>query len=80
MSPKGHEIGDQIKLAETLCQQLPFVYGRLSEARQRLLSPSMFFMLLTCSLIQEQMLARAGVADGDIVWIGEFSFEYQADV
>ncbi|MEC8019173.1 MAG: Obg family GTPase CgtA, partial [Actinomycetota bacterium] len=27
-----------------------------------------------------KMLARAGVADGDIVWIGEFSFEYQADV
>ena len=27
-----------------------------------------------------KMLARAGVADGDIVWIGEFSFDYQADV
>ena len=27
-----------------------------------------------------KMLARAGVADGDIVWIGEFSFEYQGDV
>jgi GTP-binding protein len=24
-------------------------------------------------------LARAGVADGDVVWIGDFSFEYEAD-
>jgi GTP-binding protein len=27
-----------------------------------------------------KMLARAGASDGDIVWIGEFSFEYQSDV
>ena len=27
-----------------------------------------------------RMLTRAGVSDGDVVWIGEFSFEYQADV
>lgn len=27
-----------------------------------------------------KMLARAGATDGDIVWIGEFSFEYQSDV
>lgn len=26
-----------------------------------------------------RMLARAGVADGDVVWIGDFSFEYEAD-
>jgi GTP-binding protein len=24
-----------------------------------------------------KLLARAGAADGDIVWIGEFSFEYR---
>jgi GTP-binding protein len=27
-----------------------------------------------------RMLARAGVQEGDIVWIGEFSFEYQPDL
>jgi GTP-binding protein len=27
-----------------------------------------------------RMLARAGVGEGDIVWIGEFSFEYRADM
>ncbi len=27
-----------------------------------------------------KMLARAGVGEGDIVWIGEFSFEYQPDL
>jgi GTP-binding protein len=27
-----------------------------------------------------KMLARAGVAEGDVVWIGEFSFEYQPDL
>ncbi len=27
-----------------------------------------------------RMLARAGVQDGDVVWIGEFSFEYQPDL
>lgn len=27
-----------------------------------------------------KMLARAGVAEGDIIWIGEFSFEYRADL
>lgn len=27
-----------------------------------------------------KMLARAGVGEGDIVWIGEFSFEYRADM
>lgn len=27
-----------------------------------------------------KMLARAGVAEGDIVWIGEFSFEYRSDL
>jgi GTP-binding protein len=27
-----------------------------------------------------KMLAKAGVGDGDIVWIGEFSFEYRADL
>ena len=27
-----------------------------------------------------KMLARAGVAEGDIVWIGEFSFEYRNDL
>ena len=27
-----------------------------------------------------KMLARAGVQDGDVVWIGEFSFEYQPDL
>ncbi|CAN5489164.1 GTPase ObgE [soil metagenome] len=26
----------------------------------------------------DKLLARAGAADGDVVWIGEFSFEYQA--
>jgi len=27
-----------------------------------------------------KMLQRAGVQDGDVVWIGEFSFEYQSDL
>ena len=27
-----------------------------------------------------RMLARAGVADGDVIWIGEFSFEYRSDL
>jgi GTP-binding protein len=27
-----------------------------------------------------KMLARAGVQEGDVVWIGEFSFEYQPDL
>jgi GTP-binding protein len=27
-----------------------------------------------------KMLARAGVGEGDVVWIGEFSFEYQPDL
>lgn len=27
-----------------------------------------------------KMLARAGVAEGDIVWIGEFCFEYRSDL
>lgn len=27
-----------------------------------------------------KMLARAGVAEGDVIWIGEFSFEYRADL
>ena len=27
-----------------------------------------------------KMLARAGAADGDVVWIGEFSFEYRSDL
>jgi GTP-binding protein len=27
-----------------------------------------------------KMLARAGAEEGDVVWIGEFSFEYQPDV
>jgi GTPase len=27
-----------------------------------------------------KMLARAGAAEGDVVWIGEFSFEYQPDL
>lgn len=27
-----------------------------------------------------KMLARAGVMEGDVVWIGEFSFEYQSDL
>jgi GTP-binding protein len=27
-----------------------------------------------------KMLARAGVREGDVVWIGEFSFEYQPDL
>ena len=27
-----------------------------------------------------KMLARAGATDGDVVWIGEFSFEYQPDL
>ncbi len=27
-----------------------------------------------------KMLARAGASDGDVVWIGEFSFEYQSDM
>jgi GTP-binding protein len=27
-----------------------------------------------------KMLQRAGVEDGDVVWIGEFSFEYQSDL
>jgi GTP-binding protein len=27
-----------------------------------------------------KMLTRAGVAEGDVIWIGEFSFEYQVDV
>jgi GTPase len=26
-----------------------------------------------------KLLARAGAADGDVVWIGEFSFEYLSD-
>jgi GTP-binding protein len=26
-----------------------------------------------------RMLARAGAEDGDVVWIGEFSFEYRPD-
>ncbi|MAT03504.1 MAG: GTPase ObgE [Acidimicrobiaceae bacterium] len=27
-----------------------------------------------------KLLQRAGVADGDVVWIGDFSFEYQSDL
>lgn len=27
-----------------------------------------------------KMLSRAGAADGDVVWIGEFSFEYRSDL
>ena len=27
-----------------------------------------------------KMLARAGAQEGDVVWIGEFSFEYQPDL
>ncbi|TVR21979.1 MAG: GTPase ObgE [Ilumatobacter sp.] len=27
-----------------------------------------------------RMLARAGATDGDVIWIGEFSFEYQPDL
>ncbi len=27
-----------------------------------------------------RMLTRAGVSDGDVVWIGEFSFEYRSDL
>ena len=27
-----------------------------------------------------KMLQRAGVREGDVVWIGEFSFEYQPDL
>ncbi|NBV74069.1 MAG: GTPase ObgE [Actinobacteria bacterium] len=27
-----------------------------------------------------RMLTRAGVADGDVIWIGEFSFEYRSDL
>ena len=27
-----------------------------------------------------RMLARAGATEGDIVWIGEFSFEYQPEI
>ena len=27
-----------------------------------------------------KMLSRAGATEGDIVWIGEFSFEYQPDL
>ena len=27
-----------------------------------------------------KMLQRAGVSDGDVVWIGDFSFEYQPDL
>jgi GTP-binding protein len=27
-----------------------------------------------------KMLERAGVREGDVVWIGEFSFEYRADL
>ena len=27
-----------------------------------------------------RMLARAGAQEGDVVWIGEFSFEYQPDL
>jgi GTPase len=27
-----------------------------------------------------KMLARAGVMEGDVVWIGEFSFEYRSDL
>lgn len=27
-----------------------------------------------------RMLTRAGVTDGDVVWIGEFSFEYRSDL
>ena len=27
-----------------------------------------------------KMLARAGAREGDVVWIGEFSFEYQPDL
>ena len=26
-----------------------------------------------------RLLARAGAADGDVVWIGDFSFEYRTD-
>jgi len=26
------------------------------------------------------MLTRAGVSDGDVIWIGEFSFEYRSDL
>lgn len=28
----------------------------------------------------QKMLARAGASEGDVVWIGEFSFEYQPDL
>jgi GTP-binding protein len=27
-----------------------------------------------------RMLARAGAREGDVVWIGEFSFEYRPDI
>ncbi len=27
-----------------------------------------------------RMLPRAGVSDGDVIWIGEFSFEYRSDL
>ena len=27
-----------------------------------------------------RLLARAGANDGDVVWVANFSFEYQADV
>ncbi len=27
-----------------------------------------------------KLLQRAGVQDGDVVWIGDFSFEYQPDL
>jgi GTPase len=27
-----------------------------------------------------KLLARAGAADGDVIWIGEFSFEYRRDI
>ena len=27
-----------------------------------------------------RMLVRAGVQEGDVVWIGDFSFEYQPDL
>jgi GTP-binding protein len=27
-----------------------------------------------------RMLTRAGVSDGDVIWIGEFSFEYRSDL
>jgi len=27
-----------------------------------------------------KLLARAGAADGDVVWVGDFSFEYRPDL